>query len=68
MCSTEDVRARTLDAYFVEDGVFENTTIGDIGFSGPRKDVRLVEVDIAADFTSTPVPNAEVWCLDTHAF
>ena len=42
--------------------------MGDEGFSGVLKDVRLIEVTIAADFTSTPVPGGEVWCLDNHPY
>jgi len=59
------------ETYFLANsGSLTITAIGDVGdqLTGSLADVNAVEVTIAQDYTSTPVPNGDTWCVDTYAF
>ena len=55
--------------YLATEGTLTITAMATGGnFTGTLTNVKLQEVTIASDYTSTPVANGTWWCLDTYSF
>ena len=56
--------------FFADEGTLElaSTPPADENLSGVLTGVKLKEVTIASDFTTSPIPGGEVWCLDGVTF